>query len=752
MTMRICSAKITPVLWFSLCGLCLLAGAASLSPAAPQTKSSKKAASKKKGAPAAPAKATPSPIGPATLANLVRTMRQTPSPAHRAAVVAYANAHSKEAALAHLALGVAALEQRDYPAAIADLEKLKSKLPEVADYAAYYLASARVESNDMANVARDLLPTRSMEIPSPLAPRSWLLEARALKATQPAEAVRVLRDHYSALPQPDGDVVLGDCYQAFGDLQAAVEAYQRVFYTYPVGDASARAAAALITLKDTMGDKYPQPPGSLLLRRADRLVELRDYMHARIEYQVLVDRAPSLERDQARVRLGAVDYYSGKYSTVLPYLTGLELPESEADAERLYYLEECQRHQGNDEAMHEVLKKLADKHPNSPWRLKALISAANRYLLINRPDDYVPLYKAAYQTFAGESVAATAHWKVTFQAWLHGQGDAASLLREHLKRYANHSTTGAAFYFLGRDAEEHKEYGEARVYFERLSKTFENHYYAMRARERLAGSEIQSATPSPKGLEFLASLALPQSKPVTSEATRPTALRIERSRILRTAGLSDCADSELRFGARTDGQPALLGIELASAADAPNRAMRMMKGLAPEYLNLPIASAPRQYWELLFPLPFRGELVADAQAHSLDPYLLAGLIRQESEFDPNALSPAKAYGLTQVRPGTGRQFAPRAGVPRFTTRMLYQPAVNLKIGSAILRSMIDQNGGRLEQTLAAYNAGPGRLSEWLTWGNYREPAEFVESIPFTETRDYVQAELRNADIYRRLYK
>jgi len=69
-----------------------------------------------------------------------------------------------------------------------------------------------------------------------------------------------------------------------------------------------------------------------------------------------------------------------------------------------------------------------------------------------------------------------------------------------------------------------------------------------------------------------------------------------------------------------------------------------------------------------------------------------------------------------------------------------------------LRSMLDHNSGRVEETLAAYNAGPNRVAEWLTWNTYREPAEFVESIPFTETRDYVQAVLRNADIYRRLYR
>ncbi len=66
--------------------------------------------------------------------------------------------------------------------------------------------------------------------------------------------------------------------------------------------------------------------------------------------------------------------------------------------------------------------------------------------------------------------------------------------------------------------------------------------------------------------------------------------------------------------------------------------------------------------------------------------------------------------------------------------------------------MLDQHDGQVEQTLAAYNAGPNRVVEWMGWNNYREPAEFVESIPFTETRDYVQAVLRNAEMYRRLYQ
>ncbi len=131
--------------------------------------------------------------------------------------------------------------------------------------------------------------------------------------------------------------------------------------------------------------------------------------------------------------------------------------------------------------------------------------------------------------------------------------------------------------------------------------------------------------------------------------------------------------------------------------------------------------------------------------------MVAALIRQESEFDPQALSPKHAYGLTQVEPATGRALARRAGVPRFSNRALFQPAINLKLGTYYLRGLLYQWGGKWEETLASYNAGRSRVNDWITWNQYQEPAEFVESIPFIETREYVQAIMRNAAVYRQLY-
>jgi soluble lytic murein transglycosylase len=99
----------------------------------------------------------------------------------------------------------------------------------------------------------------------------------------------------------------------------------------------------------------------------------------------------------------------------------------------------------------------------------------------------------------------------------------------------------------------------------------------------------------------------------------------------------------------------------------------------------------------------------------------------------------------QVLPSTGRSMGIRPA------SRLFEPQVNLRAGTRHLKAMLDSFDGRLEPTLAAYNAGRSRPVAWLNWGEFREPAEFIETIPFTETRTYVQVVLRNAEIYRRLY-
>ncbi|MGC4048509.1 MAG: lytic transglycosylase domain-containing protein [Paludibaculum sp.] len=126
-------------------------------------------------------------------------------------------------------------------------------------------------------------------------------------------------------------------------------------------------------------------------------------------------------------------------------------------------------------------------------------------------------------------------------------------------------------------------------------------------------------------------------------------------------------------------------------------------------------------------------------------------MRQESEFNPAAISVVKAIGLMQVMPPTGRELGRRVGLGVVRPNSLKIPDINLNIGTYYLQHQLAARNGSVEDTLAGYNAGPSRVPVWRTWWDFREPSEFVETIPFTQTREYVQIVMRNAEMYRRIY-
>ena len=152
-----------------------------------------------------------------------------------------------------------------------------------------------------------------------------------------------------------------------------------------------------------------------------------------------------------------------------------------------------------------------------------------------------------------------------------------------------------------------------------------------------------------------------------------------------------------------------------------------------------------------YPLQHRAALFAEARERGLDPFLVAALTRQESAFSPRALSPAGARGLMQVMPGTGRGLAQGAGLDGWDVEMLFQPEINLHLGTRYLASQMRTYDGNLPFVFSAYNAGPGRVTRWRRFPEARDPEMFTERIPFEETREYVKILIRNIALYRGLY-
>ncbi|MGE5647021.1 MAG: transglycosylase SLT domain-containing protein [Acidobacteriota bacterium] len=659
-----------------------------------------------------------------------------------------------QGALALVKSGITAQIQKQPAAAVRDLRAVRDKVPALADYIAYSLAAAEFDLGDFKSVLVDLDPVWRSSPPSPLTGDAALLAARAYKElANPAEAVRILRDNYSQLGQPAGDALLAACYRASTDLASAAVYYQRVYYQYPASGEAEQAAPALAELKAALGDLYPPPTTQAMFQRAEKLTQAGDYRRARIEYEAMLTIAGGGDREVARVRMGALDFLAYQTESAYKYLSGLNVSSAEADAERLYYIAECSRRQDREDLLMDAVKRL-EKYPQSPWRLKALYSAGNRYLLQNRADLYVPLYRACFDSFTQEPQADYCHWKVAWNSYIQRKPEAAELIREHLLKFPGSERSSAALYFLGRLAEGARAPEMAKAYYNEIVARFPNHYYNDLAEKRLTDPALFRAVESEEVRAFLNKVVWPVRMIERRFDPLPaTRARIERARLLESAGLPDLAELELRYGARKENQPHVLAMQLAQTAnkyDTPQRAMRLMKNLVPGYLSIPLEDAPASFWRLLYPMPWRTELERYSRLRGLDPYLVAGLIRQESEFNPQAVSPAQAYGLTQILPSTGRALL-KMNRRRFHPSILFRPEVNLRIGTTYLRTMYDNHSGRWELALAAYNAGGSRVLNWQTWAEYREPAEFIETIPFSETRNYVFSVLRNAAIYRKLY-
>ena len=396
-----------------------------------------------------------------------------------------------------------------------------------------------------------------------------------------------------------------------------------------------------------------------------------------------------------------------------------------------------------------VMLRQAD--PTSSYLEQALLSAGNIYLLRHDYDHAIDAYRELQQRFPNGGRASYAHWKATWLSLRQGRReDAEKGFDEQIDLYPMSGEVPAALYWRARLAEEDGDPAKARAYYQKVSERFRNYYYGELARQQLKKLPVDSVPVRYPLLDRIP--PIDASAKVTADPVPSDNLRVQKAQLLENGALVDFAVRELRAAA-DEGKGNWLAPEMARLyADAGhyNTAIEVLKRAVPSYFAVDLPSLPRSYWEALFPKPFWIDLKRFSSDNALDPYLVAALIRQESEFNPGAVSHANAVGLMQLLPKVGKSVAKQEKMKHFSSTQLFVPAVNLQLGTRYFRGMVDKFGA-FEYALAAYNAGSDRVQDWLGQGKYRDPQEFVESIPFTETREYVQAILRNANVYRQLY-
>ena len=690
-------------------------------------------------------------VASATLKPMARQLIQDRTPAAYAGVQAYAVRHSKEdaGALAWLVIGYARILDRNFAQAIDPLNRARPHAGDLGDYVSYYLGTAYYQSGRLAEAIATLSVFDKTYPESLLTRDAHLVYANALTADgRASDAIELLENDRQPV-RADLELALGRAYEADKQPAKALTIFRNLYYTMPLsweanqvqGDLSRLAVAS-----------QAQPVSVDARRtRADLLAKGKQFVEAANEYHGLLNEVRSSERPTVQIELAEALRHAGENKDAKRVLESIPESTPEINAERLFNLGEIARNANDDETFLRIVGQLRQQYPTSPWLEQALLSAGNIYLLRHDYDKAIDSYRELQHGFPNGGRASYAHWKAAWLSLRQGRNEEAKKdFDDQIAWYPTSSEVPAALYWRARLAEENNDPAMARAYYRKLSLRYRNFYYGELARQRLAKVKDDGDPARYAVLDRIPPLS--SSDKITADEVPTDNLRVQKAELLANGALLDFAVRELRAAAdeeKGNWAPAEMA-RLYEDAGRYDMAIETLKHAAPNYFAVDLPYLPRSYWEGLFPRPYWIDLKRYSSSNALDPYLVASLIRQESAFSPSAVSRANAVGLMQLLPKVGKGVAKQEKIRHFSTQGLFTPATNLRLGTRYFRSMVDRFGS-FEYALAAYNAGVDRVQDWMGQGTYRDPQEFVESIPFTETREYVQNILRNANVYRQLY-
>ena len=697
------------------------------------------------------AQAAPDDGSPDTtpLTTLCRALREKDSAANYDHLAAFAREHANDSSgpLAALALGY-----RDYTHNRAgDAAAWLAQAEQgglLADHALYWEAqNAQVQRRNAQAV--ELLERIVREYPaSAILPQALESLAAILLDLGDASRARFAVEGFAKTGDYPGLLLLrAHAREVDRSPSLAAADYVALYYRYPLSAEAKRAGERLEPLRKQLRDEFPEITAQMRLGRAEAFYSARQWKQAREEYKSIAKSAAGEEREFAELRAAA--------SAIQPKggpgpLEQLRLANPNVDAERYAMLADVYHRRKKTDAMLRAAESAASRAPHSEGAAKALFEAGNSFWMHLDRGAAADYYRRSLAASATSPVAETAKWRVAWTAYLDRDPQAGALFEEHLRDFPASSYQAEALYWLGRLAERSGDNPRARAYLLKLAGRFPQTYWGSVARARLQQLGPGNAAPA-ESVPVLALVKPPKPLPdLNAPLGPPAARRDARARALHAIGFDPSADLEWRAGYAETGSAQLL-VALAQAAVASGRypaAIVTIRQAVPQLEARRWEELPISVWAAAFPLPYAEQIRAAAARQGLDPMLVAGLIRQESAFQPGSLSKAKAMGLMQVMPGTGKILAKQLNVP-FKKQRLFEPEYNLRLGTKYLANLVAMFGSE-EPAIAAYDAGENRIAGWQAQRKYDEMAEFIECIPITETREYVQIVSRNASIYRRL--
>ena len=633
---------------------------------------------------------------------------------------------------------IAALASEEPARAREQLARVGRRYPIIADHAQQQIIASYAREQEHASVAEFAREFAAAMPESPLVGRVAALEAEAAVALGDEPLARaafeVARREASGRDERAAHALaIARSHERSGALEDAARAVLGVWRDDAATPSASEAEPALARLESALA----RP----LVRASDRDERCRALFAAYWNDAALTacdaalaDSSLAPARREALAALRAeLLFRDRRYREAEAAFAAL----GSAREHRFWHARALARSGRIDEAK-AALEKLGEQPDD--WGARALFLAGTLY----EDDDVATAserYRAALAQAGRPELRIEARWRLAWRAYLERRfGEAASGLAALASDTADPIEALRARYWEARAlASSGDPRGPAK--FASLARDWGFTYYGQQSQRHAQGAEPDAP-------------AAPAAQvPAGSGSAALDPLRLARVRVLLEAGLVEDAGSEARGLAarakRREDRLALAALlQDAGQFDAAQRVILDAYSLA---LAAGPAGGEPDLWWAAYPQAFAPEVERAAARHGIPPQLLYAVMREESGFRPRALSVVGARGLVQLMPETGRNLATRLGAANFAVDELFVPARNLELGAAYLAELLARFDGRVSAAVASYNAGPDAVARWLARDAALDEDEWIESIPYDQTRAYAKRVLRSFAIYQGLY-
>lgn len=634
----------------------------------------------------------------------------------------------------NLLMGIAALQRERYGEAAELLGRAAKTYPLLGDYALYYQAVATGKAGRRADAVLILQALQKGYPDTPLLKKCLLLEADTVYesgAYAPAAAhyQKFIEKYPLGSDSLQASYRLASCNEQLGDVSGAAAIYRSLWLNSP---GSVQAAKAEDNLKRLRAAGVPVKPysGQELYKRATALSEQRRYDLALTTLRAINTLPEKRDfRDRVSLKIGQALLKSRQYrdaESSLKELAGTAASVA-VSSEAAYLMARAVEKSGRDEDAFNAYGLVATVYPESAEADDALLDAAFIRKFQNRPKETARLLEQLLASYPKTGLKQRVVWET---GWAHYRAGNSSAAAEQFKKVLTvDAYREKALFWYGRSLAATGDTAGAEASFTLLRKEFPYGFYTLVAQ---GGRNRDQGETRPLLAEFMPDMV-------------PLPDGYERVKALISLGLGDDAATELaacrKKLAKSNGDAGLarLYLELGNY----NRAMSL-------YDASLVQRDPenRQAWAFLYPKAF-GDLVSKfSEKAGVAPSLAYAVMKAESAFVPTAKSPVGARGLMQLMPQTAAMVLHEK---KIDPERLSDPELNIRLGTKHLRELIDKYNGNQIAVIASYNAGAHNVNRWLkTYANVKDE-EFIESIPFAETRDYVKKVLSVAELYKRLY-